>query len=608
MRTDPGDAAYGIPEKRADWPEVVTLCTEALGGKTKDLYLACCLLEGLVHTEGPRGIADGLWLIAELHEQFWADFFPRPRDEGTNLDARLNQLEALIESLGEERGRILNAIPMNEGDPVLTRLDWKYAGEKFPGGDPSPWSAEQKEGAFHATSWDSYSGAVESLRGAQRELDRIDNLVDQRYPAGSAPSLLDAKEGIAAVLDQFEGLLREKGPSPHEEQARGILEQTGCTFVDTDWLAERASGGESMPRMLNSIQAAVVDDAAGLRPEEGWQALLAACWDRDESYEQRSEGVPEAPAEAAAPVAPVAAAPAAVPVSGDAVGTALGACRALRAADPGHPLPYVATRLVRWWELDAMDTSAGPPAPRAGRREQFAALFASEKWLDLLELCETTLEAGEGAAWLDLQRYGCAAMGQIGAPYGPARTEIIRSLGAFLRGHAWLVEANLADGDPSADDITRNWIAVDVGTGGDTRAAGPTEPSGAELEKATQLLENEGLEQAILHLREAADGAPYAREKAVLLQDLGELCLRAERPELAAPVLERLREELRRRGLAEWEGPEFIGRALEALYRSYTLIEQNSPSEDVARCKRAVADELAQVDLSRRLRLDDSTA
>jgi hypothetical protein len=84
---------------------------------------------------------------------------------------------------------------------------------------------------------------------------------------------------------------------------------------------------------------------------------------------------------------------------------------------------------------------------------------------------------------------------------------------------------------------------------------------------------------------------------------LGEFCLEAGRPELARSVLERVRAEIRRRSLVDWEDPDFLGRALEALYGTYKLLAQAEPAGDVAARMREVADELAQVDLSRALRL-----
>jgi type VI secretion system ImpA family protein len=611
MRADPGDPSYGIPEKRADWHEVVSLCSDALISKSKDFYLACCLLEGLAHTEGVAGLADALWFIAELHERFWEDFHPRPRDEGTNLDARLNQLDVLsgviVNSDREPSvpGRALIELPVNPADEPWRLYAWAFD-------DSAPPGADEKREAVRAAPWDFYDEAARCAAEAEQELRRLDDLLDHRY-GGGAPSLAPAKELLAQVSSIFAELLREKGPSPYEQQARQVLEQTRCGFLDPEWLAQKVRADVPTPRMLGSLQAAVVDDAAGLAPEEGWQAHLEGCWERGERYEQRAEDVP--PAATATPMPPVAAPGATAvvvpaPIVGDAPGTLIATCRAMRAADPGDPVPYVVLRYVRWRELERYDASSTPPAPPAGMREKCQALFDAERWVELLDLCEQTLEAGEAVAWLDLQRYACAALGQAGLPHRMARSEVVRVVGELVRRHAWLKEVELADGRPAADETTLNWLSVEGGAAPEPGATEGVlvegERDDSELPRAVELLEAEGLDAAIQHLQVAADGARSARQRALRHQELGQLLLRAERADLAVPVLERLRAELRTRELEEWEGPDFLGRALEALYRSYTLMEISSPTEDVAARKREVADELAQVDLGRRLRLDAS--
>jgi len=92
VRVESGDPAYGIPEKHADWELAARLCLDALTERTKDFYLATVLVEALTELHGAAGLGEGLWFVATLHESFWDDFHPRPRDEGTNFDGRLNQL------------------------------------------------------------------------------------------------------------------------------------------------------------------------------------------------------------------------------------------------------------------------------------------------------------------------------------------------------------------------------------------------------------------------------------------------------------------------------------------------------------------------------------
>jgi type VI secretion system protein ImpA len=76
--------------KTADWRQVLSLSTEALTDKTKDLQICAWLAESLVKLHGLAGLRDGLRLMRELHERFWETIYPEI-DEG-DLDARANAL------------------------------------------------------------------------------------------------------------------------------------------------------------------------------------------------------------------------------------------------------------------------------------------------------------------------------------------------------------------------------------------------------------------------------------------------------------------------------------------------------------------------------------
>lgn len=82
---------YTTKLKKADWPLVEQLCTEALSTRSKDLQLAAWLLEAWIHLHGFVGAREGLVLLRGLLEGFWESIFPEI--EGEDLDARLSPLE-----------------------------------------------------------------------------------------------------------------------------------------------------------------------------------------------------------------------------------------------------------------------------------------------------------------------------------------------------------------------------------------------------------------------------------------------------------------------------------------------------------------------------------
>lgn len=80
--------------KQADWPLVVSRCTELIETRSKDLRLAVWLAEALALTQGPRGLGQGFALLAGLCEQFWDGLFPLG-EEG-DYDQRIGNLRWLV--------------------------------------------------------------------------------------------------------------------------------------------------------------------------------------------------------------------------------------------------------------------------------------------------------------------------------------------------------------------------------------------------------------------------------------------------------------------------------------------------------------------------------
>src|SRR5208283_4227043 len=59
-----GDWVHDV--KKADYPLVIKLTTDAIATKSKDLQLAAWLTEALVRTEGFAGLKQGLQLLQDL--------------------------------------------------------------------------------------------------------------------------------------------------------------------------------------------------------------------------------------------------------------------------------------------------------------------------------------------------------------------------------------------------------------------------------------------------------------------------------------------------------------------------------------------------------------
>jgi type VI secretion system ImpA family protein len=80
--------------KRADWAEVVRLCLDVLLHQSKDLQVACWLVEALVRRHGFIAFAPGLRMISGLCQTFWATGL-HPANENGDFNARFAPLEWL---------------------------------------------------------------------------------------------------------------------------------------------------------------------------------------------------------------------------------------------------------------------------------------------------------------------------------------------------------------------------------------------------------------------------------------------------------------------------------------------------------------------------------
>ena len=82
---------YVTELKRANWPLVETLCSEALQQRSKDLQLGVWLMEAWMQVHDFAGAREGLYLLYGLCEGYWEILYPEI--EGDDYDFRLAPLE-----------------------------------------------------------------------------------------------------------------------------------------------------------------------------------------------------------------------------------------------------------------------------------------------------------------------------------------------------------------------------------------------------------------------------------------------------------------------------------------------------------------------------------
>ncbi len=254
--------------KTADWAAVIAIATEALAAKSKDLQIAAWLVEALVKRHGFPGLRDGLRLLWELQERFWASLYPEVEDG--DLEFRAGPLEWLNEKLPlsiraipvaqsrsgesyawlhwEESRRVDNLGRQNQEALEAALAEGKITGEQF-------------DKAVAALSRAHYETLCEDLNQSWEEGVRLDRAVDDHF-GREAPSVLNIKKAIEDCRSLVEGIVKKKrelepDPRPPEPEHK----------------PERRLLGRLLHRKEGSISTTPVADEVSLEPQDRADAL-----------------------------------------------------------------------------------------------------------------------------------------------------------------------------------------------------------------------------------------------------------------------------------------------------------------------------------------------
>jgi len=387
--------------------------------------------------------------------------------------------------------------------------------------------------------------------------------------------------GLAAALGVLSGLVEnfweESFPErPRRRKAR--IEALALRFAEEGWFRDRQPRPdefdavdkclERAAALEEKLKARLADDPPDLKK------FLAALKDLAGKRPKPAAAPDAAPAGAApATGAPAAMAPVNVQDVSGAVNAMLSAATFVQKAEPANPIPYAVVRAVKWSRF----TLPPPGTPFQGRPPDpsivnaLAAQLAGGLWDHLLTGAEGAFRSAP--AWLDLQRYSCSAMAQLGPTYEPARQTVIALTAAFIRrvGEA-LYDLRFSGGLPACGGETRMWLESEVmpaaGAGGGAAAAGSM--SNGRLkeasDKARKLAGTGKLKEALQELREGLTGCTQRRDRFLWKVRIAQLCYDAQRLSVAAPLLEECYEEIRRFQVDEWE-PGLAVEVAQTLYK-----------------------------------------
>jgi type VI secretion system protein ImpA len=516
--------------KKADFPLVIKLTTEALSTKSKDLQLASWLTEAILFRDHVAGLREGLDLLRGLMETFWDTLYPEI-DDG-DLEFRAGPLGWV----GSKLDVAVRRLPITK-----SKLDYfKYQESRRVGYEADAVSeektaaraaaiaekkctAEEFDEAIRATGDAYYEKLAANLTAALESLQSLETLSDEKF-GREAPSFSNLRTALDELLDfvkQYHKPAEEVTEEPADTPAEDAAEET----------------------------AAAVGTAA---PAAKKKSVTAEPADRDDAMQR---------------LAIVA--------------------HFLRHESPLNPVPYLLLRAMRWGEIRAAGAALNPAlleAPPTEKRTLIKKMSMEAVWAGVLENAEQAMSLPCGRGWLDLQRYSVRACESLGAEYEPVAAAIRSELKALLADYPDLLTSSLMDDTPAANAETQTWLKESILPPPPPPPAEPefapaAMPSSSQSESANGEKAPDVIEMAM----KAARAGKVQEAIGILTREIGNertgrgrfqrhiqlanIFLATKHEAIAYPILVELAEEIERRKLEEWEEPSVVAQPLALLYR-----------------------------------------
>ncbi len=206
--------------KRADWAEVVRLCLDVLLHQSKDLQVACWLVEAMVYRHGFIAFAPGLRMIGGLCQTFWANGL-HPVNENGDFNARFSPLEWLDGKLSN----LLCLQPVTRSgkdvEVSYSYSDYRNAQRLGVAGSRDPAILKQARSSGQPLPGDIEASAAATLsailRGYYRDLSRAIEetaglaAVLNRLGGDTAPSMVGLRNRLSEIQGWIHTTLCAKG-------------------------------------------------------------------------------------------------------------------------------------------------------------------------------------------------------------------------------------------------------------------------------------------------------------------------------------------------------------------------------------------------------------
>jgi type VI secretion system protein ImpA len=525
--------------KKADFPLVIKLATEALSTKTKDLQIGAWLTEAILFRDHVAGLREGLDLLRGFMETFWDTLYPEIEDDdlefrsaplswvGSKLDVAVRRLPLTKNKLDFFKFQESRRVGY-EADAAASDVK---AAERAAAIEEKKCTGEEFDEAVRATGDAFYEKLSGNLVAALESVLSLETLSDEKF-GREAPNFANLRTALEDLQDVVKHYHQPAAPEveadvPAEAEPEEVVEESSASV-----------GGSAAPPVKK-------------------RSVTAEPADRDDAMQRLTI-----------------------------------VAHFLRHENPQNPVPYLLLRAMRWGELRAAGSSLNPAileAPPTEKRTLIKKLSMDGDWAGVLENAEQAMSLPCGIGWLDLQRYAVRACESLGSDYEPVAAGIRAELKTLLADYPDLLISSLMDDTPAANAETQNWLKENIlpppppppapEVPSEPEFVAPAVPASPQSdsgngEKAPDVIElamkaaRAGkVQEAIGMLTREMNNERTGRGRFQRHIQLANIFLSTKHEAIAYPILVELAEEIERRKLEEWEDAAVVAQPLALLYR-----------------------------------------
>jgi type VI secretion system protein ImpA len=519
--------------KKADYPLVIKLATEALSTKSKDLQLAAWLTEAILFRDHVAGLKEGLDLLRGFMEKYWDTLYPEIDDGdlefragpiawvGSKLDVAVRRLPLTKNKLDffkYQESRRVGYEAEAAGNEAKTAARAAAIEEK-------KCTAEEFDEAVRVTGDAHYEKLATNLAATLESLQALETLSDEKF-GREAPSFAN----LRTALEELQDVVRQyHKPAEEEQPAEEAATETAEAAEES---AATPSKGASAPKK---------------------SPITAEPADRDDAMKRLTV-----------------------------------VAHFLRRENPRNPVPYLLLRAMRWGELreaGSVLNAALLEAPPTEKRTLIKKLSVVGNWAEVLENTEQAMSLPCGRGWIDLQRYAVRSCEALGSEFEPIAASIRSELKVLLTDYPDLLIVSMMDDTPAANAETQAWIKESIlppppspppsepefAPAPISSGAPPESSNGEKAADITELAMKAAragkVQEAIGILTREIGNERTGRGRFQRHIQLANIFLATKHEAIAYPILVELAEEIDRRKLEEWEEPSVVAQPLALLYR-----------------------------------------